>query len=388
VPSWFIFYAVECGASCSTKPPPPFTTHHDPADIPGVKTNVSTLSVRRVFWLVVPIAILATVLVHQALAQDAATIAQLEKALAPALEAPTTQPTTQVAAANAQLQTGIMEVLKGQQKLTLDQAMRADYWGSVVKELTLWGIGYIPKIIVAFILFGIFYVIYRIVRKVLMTSMKAAGLDESIRDMLARVVKVLILGFGIVIAGNQIGIEIAALLTGVSIIGLAVGFAAQESISNFIAGVMIFLDKPFKVGDWINVDGHLGQVKRVTFRSTRMVDLDGDVVIFPNTAMLNRKLVNKTENPITRVNVAIPVKSETNIDEARRVLMDVIHRDSRIEANPAPEMIVKSVGMADMMLEVHFWIREERYEDAMTFEYVELVKKTLDGAGITRAKAA
>src|SRR5207248_10041526 len=126
-----------------------------------------------------------------------------------------------------------------------------------------------PRVIVALLFIVFFWLIYRAVRRVVLGSMGKAAVDPSIRDMLAHLIKWSIMGFGIVIACNQIGIQIAALLTGVGIIGLAVGFAAQETLANFIAGIVIFWDKPFKIDDWVEVDGTFGRIQRVTFRSTR-----------------------------------------------------------------------------------------------------------------------
>src|SRR5690606_27952837 len=143
-------------------------------------------------------------------------------------------------------------------------------------------------------------------------------------------VKWTILGFGLVVACNQLGIPIVAMLTGVSIIGLAVGFAAQETLANFIAGIVIFWDKPFRAGDWIEVEGHLAEVKRVTFRSTRLEDLDADILIYPNTAMLNTKIVNKSTNKVTRCNVSIGIAYKESIQRAREVLLATLKGDRRI----------------------------------------------------------
>jgi small conductance mechanosensitive channel len=212
--------------------------------------------------------------------------------------------------------------------------------------------------------------------------MKAAGVDESIRDMLGMLLKWGIIGFGLIIAGNQVGIQIAALLTGVSIIGLAISFAAQESLSNFIAGIMIFWDKPFKVGDWIVIDGELGQVKRVTFRSTRLQNMDGDIVVLPNVKMLSEKVINKSTNDVTRANVAIGIAYKESIDAARAALLELVSMDPRILKSPEPEVVVKNLGASSVDLVLHFWIREEKYEDAMQYEYMERAKVALDEAGI------
>jgi small conductance mechanosensitive channel len=256
------------------------------------------------------------------------------------------------------------------------------FWMKYIQDAIVWAVAFIPRLLVAIFLVLLFWLIYRTVRKVLLGAMKAAGVDDSIGDMLSHLLKWVILGFGLIIAGNQVGIQIAALLTGVSIIGLAIGFAAQESISNFIAGIMIFWDKPFKIGDWIEIDGHLAQVKRVTFRSTRLHDLDGDVVIFPNTKMLSEKVINKSTNPVTRCNVPVGIAYKENIEKARLALLEMVRKDPRIERRPEPEVVVKSLGASSVDLMLHFWIREERYEDAMQYEYMERAKVALDAAGV------
>jgi small conductance mechanosensitive channel len=200
--------------------------------------------------------------------------------------------------------------------------------------------------------------------------------------MIGGLLRWIIMGFGVVIACNQLGIPIVAMLTGVSIIGLAIGFAAQETLANFIAGIVIFLDKPFKIGDWIEVEDQQGSVTRVTFRSTRFTNLDGDVVILPNTAMLANRIVNKTTNLITRVNVPIGISYAESIDRAREVLIGALKDDPRISDYPVAEVEVRECAASSVNLVLHFWIREERYQDAMMWEYLEKCKKALDAAGV------
>jgi len=304
--------------------------------------------------------------------------------------AATTQPAVVVIAPAAQAATQernlnsipLIQALKGERNLTPDQILQLGFWVDFAKDFVYGIIGFIPKLFVALFLFFIFWLLYRMLRRILLGSLAAAGMDPSIREMLGSILRWTILGFGLVIAGNQVGIQIAALLTGVSIVGLAIGFAAQESLQNFIAGIVIFWDKPFKIGDWIEVDTSLGQVKRVTFRSTRLQNLDGDIVVFPNTYMLANKVVNKSTNVITRANVLIGIAYKESIEKAREVLVALAKRDPRIEKTPEPEVIVKNLGASSVDLMLHFWIREEKYEDAMQYEYLEKGKVALDEAGI------
>src|SRR5690606_33039413 len=271
---------------------------------------------------------------------------------------------------------------QGKRQVTLEEMMGVPFWIDTIKELIVAALSFIPRVIVAFLFLVISWIIYRAARKVVIGGMRKAGVDSSIRDMLASLMKWAIMGFGLVIACNQLGIQIAALLTGVSIIGLAIGFAAQETLANFIAGIVIFWDKPFKIGDWIEVDGELGQVTRVTFRSTRLTNLDNDVMVMPNTAMLSQRVINKSANDITRATVAVGVAYKESLDRVRQVLLGMFENDSRVLKNPEPIMEVRACAASSVDLMVHFWIRDEKYEDAMMWEYTERAKNVLDAAGI------
>jgi len=277
----------------------------------------------------------------------------------------------------------LIKVIKGEKALTVEQIFQLGYWVDFGKDFLFGIFSLIPKLFAAVFLFGIFWLIYRFVRRIVVGGMARAGVDPSIRDMLSSLLKWSILGFGLVIAGNQIGIQIAALLTGVSIIGLAVGFAAQETLSNFIAGVVIFWDKPFKVGDWIEIDGVYAQVQRVTFRSTRLAAGNGDVVVMPNTTMLSTKLRNRTTNPMTQVKIEIGIAYKESIAATRAVLLATIDGDTRICPEPPPGVSVTACADSSVNLALSFWTKEEGLEGTLRGEYLEKAKNALDAAGIS-----
>jgi small conductance mechanosensitive channel len=261
----------------------------------------------------------------------------------------------------------LFKVFRGEQKLTAEQLLEFGPWLTAIGSFLISVLAFIPRLIVAFFLLVVFWLIYRAIRRVIVGSMAKAGVDPSIRDMLAC---------------NQLGIPIVAMLTGVSIIGLAVGFAAQETLANFIAGIVIFWDRPFQVGHWVDVDGTFGQVQRITFRSTRLLTGDGETVILPNTAMLNQKLINSTPHPIQRVRVPIGIAYKESIDDAREVLLATVIGDDRICADPEPLVVVTGCGASSVDLELRFWITDESIERRIGLEYIEKMKKALDAAGI------
>jgi small conductance mechanosensitive channel len=278
--------------------------------------------------------------------------------------------------------TRLGEIIQGKLKINLRDVKDIDFWLKIVLDLGTAILSFIPRLIACIIFLFVFYFLYRLIRRLAVRNMNKANVDSSIRHMIGGLLRWLIMGFGVVIACNQLGIPIVAMLTGVSIIGLAIGFAAQETLANFIAGIVIFLDKPFKIGDWIEVEDQQGSVTRVTFRSTRFTNLDGDVVVLPNTAMLQNRIINKTTNLITRVNVPIGISYSESIDRAREVLLGTLKDDPRISAYPVAEVEVRECAASSVNLILHFWISEERYEDAMVWEYLEKCKNALDAAGV------
>ncbi len=171
------------------------------------------------------------------------------------------------------------------------------------------------------------------------------------------------MGFGGVIACNQVGIPIVAMLTGVSILGLAVGFAAQETLANFIAGIVIFWDKPFKVGDWLTVDGSFGQVQRITFRSCRLLAPGGEVDIYPNTLVLARRVANHSAHPTSRISVSVPL-GDRPLHAARARMLATTHGDRRVVADPPPEVVVSECTKESTTLALRFWVADPAVEQA------------------------
>ncbi|HMB96729.1 MAG TPA: mechanosensitive ion channel, partial [Tepidisphaeraceae bacterium] len=274
------------------------------------------------------------------------------------------------------------QVIEGQRTLTWNDVKDPLFWLDTFKDLVVTIVAFIPRFMGTLVFLFVFWLIYRGIRRMVMGSMKRGDVDSSIRDLLGAMIKWAVMGFGVVIACNQLGIPIVAMLTGVSIIGLAVGFAAQETLANFIAGMVIFIDKPFRVGDWIQIDGVFGQVKRVTFRSTRLLTLDGEYNVFPNTQMLSTKLANLSTHPINRVTIPIGIAYKESIDKARQTLLALTKDDDRLVKEPPAEVVVKECADSSVNLLLRFWVADESLEHRIVYEYLEKAKNALDAAGI------
>jgi small conductance mechanosensitive channel len=317
-----------------------------------------------------------------------------------AAEAPATQPAGAAAGAAAAppsafdpfTHTRLFQLAEGKQTTNLHEMLQPAFWIDTIKELVIATISFIPRLLVAVLFLVVFWLVYRAVRRMVVSAMDKAHVDASIRDMLIALTRWTVMGFGGVIACNQIGIPIVAMLTGVSILGLAVGFAAQETLANFIAGVVIFWDKPFKVGDWLTVDSVYGRLQRITFRSCRLLNNNGELVIFPNTFMLAQKVANHTTHPVTRIAIPAMVPATYPVETARRAILQTVDGDPRVRSKPAPEVVMSKIadtlaGVAVTELTLRFWITDEKMQNDVVFEYNERVKRAVDQLSTTAKPA-
>lgn len=235
----------------------------------------------------------------------------------------------------------------------------------------------------ALVVFALFILIYRFTRKPLARVLRGANIEEALIHMLVdNVYRLSLLVFGLVMALGQLGVNITAALAGIGIIGVAIGFAAQDSLSNIIAGFLIFWDKPFKVGDWVSIAGLYGKVVAITLRSTRIRTLENTYIIIPNQKIINEVLTNHTKNGRMRVNISIGIAFKESIADARKALLGAVKSVPHVESDPAPDVVVKQISESSVDLLVRVWIKNAENEVEVFHNTVESCKNALDEAGI------
>ncbi len=238
------------------------------------------------------------------------------------------------------------------------------------------------KLLVALLVLLAFLGIYWLMARALRPVFDRSRLEEDAAHLLIVVLRYLVLGFGIVLALGQLGFNITGLLAGLGVAGLALGFAAKDTLANFIAGMTILWDRPFRVGDRVEIDGEFGQVKRVTLRSTRIHTNRNIVVIIPNQNVVNNKIINHTMQATTRVDVAFGIAYKEDIEAARSVVLELTQGDERIRARPAPDVVVTEMAESSVNFRLRFWLKNPHEEVPIQYEYTERIKRALDEAGI------
>ena len=240
----------------------------------------------------------------------------------------------------------------------------------------------LPRLIVAFIIFFAFYLLWKAIHSGTSFVMRRAKLDATVTQFIHTILRYSIFAIGLVTALGHLGVDTTSALTSLGVAGLTIGFAARDALSNIISGVFIFWDRPFVIGDLIEIGGAYGRVDTITMRSTRVVTPDGRMLAIPNSVVINSTVASYTNFPQLRLDVEVTVAVTENLARARRVLLDMIEADAHFIREPAPEVVVKALNDYNVLLEVRVWIDDERMHVSERFRLREAIFVTLTEAGV------
>src|SRR5712692_11350132 len=239
-----------------------------------------------------------------------------------------------------------------------------------------------PRLVIALIIFAFFYLCYRLLRLVLARVTRRAKVEPTAATFLLTVLKYVVLIAGLVMALEELGLGVTTILEGIGIIGIALGFAAKDTLSNIIAGFFLFWDKPFVIGDLIEVSDEYGEVREIPLRSTRILTVDGKLISIPNSVIVNSKVRSYTMSPHLRLDIDVTIAVYEKIAAAREAILSIARGDQRFLTDPPPEVVVKTLGDYYVKLELEVWLHDPRIHIPVREELREGIKNALDRAGI------
>lgn len=214
-------------------------------------------------------------------------------------------------------------------------------------------------------------------------------LDDTALPLINKIVRFAIVAFGAIFALDRLGLNIAPLLAGAGIMGLALSLAAKDTLSNLIAGVLLILDRPFHVGDRIelwttpNETGTWGDVIEIGLRATKIRNPDNLVVVVPNNEIMRRDIVNYTASGNhMRLRIPFAVEYEADLEAAKRVLREVAAATDGVKTDPPPVAIVRGFGPSEVNLELRAWIEQARERRAIGDHITERVMHEFTKEGI------
>ena len=240
----------------------------------------------------------------------------------------------------------------------------------------------VANLVVGLLVFLAFYLLLRILVLLLRRTVRKSRMDETTYSFVETTVKYTVLTIGVLSALNAIGIDTAAILTSLGIVGVTIGFAARDSLSNLISGIIIFLDRPFVIGDLVEIDDKYGKVSEITLRSTRVVTSDGRMLAVPNTEIVNKTVASYTNFPTLRLDIGVTVAVDEDIEKTRQVLLELVDNDPDYLKTPPPRIVVTALNDYNIALELQVWLDDERQHVEKRFELREKVFQALNRAGV------
>lgn len=207
-------------------------------------------------------------------------------------------------------------------------------------------------------------------------------LSELLRRMVVSIIRNLIIILGVLIALSQIGISLGPLLAGLGVAGFVIGFALQDSLSNFAAGMMILLYRPFDVGDFIEAGGVTGKVSKMNLVNTTILTVDNQMIVIPNNKIWGDVVRNVTAQTMRRIDMVFGISYTDDIPKTERVLQDILDSHEKVLAEPEPIVRLHELADSSVNFVVRPWVKKEDYWDVY-WDITRSVKMRFDEEGIS-----
>ncbi len=236
---------------------------------------------------------------------------------------------------------------------------------------------YGPKLVLAIIVLLIGLWLIKILVKAFKKVLENAGMDVSLQKFLTSLVSILLKALLIISVASMVGIATTSFIAILGAAGLAIGLALQGSLANFAGGVLILIFKPFKVGDFINAQGHAGTVHAIQVFNTTLKTPDNKTIIIPNGALSNGSIINFSTESQRRIDMTFGISYTDDIKKAKDILNRLVESDNRILKDPFPAIVVSELADSAVNFAVRVWCNAPDYWN-IYFDMHENVKLAFD----------
>ena len=243
-------------------------------------------------------------------------------------------------------------------------------------------IGWVTPIALGIAVFIVGWIVAKMITGVLRSVMNKRNVDTTLVGFLTSLSYMLIMTMVVIAALGQMGVNTGSFVAVLGAAGLAVGFALQGTLSNFAAGVMIIIFRPFKAGDFIEGGGVTGVVLEVQVFCTILKTGDNKKIIVPNSSMSGGNIVNYSAHDTRRVDMVFGIGYDDDIKKAKELLNSILEKDERVLKDPAPVVAVSELADSSVNFVVRPWVNSADYWGVF-WDTHETVKLEFDAAGIS-----
>jgi small conductance mechanosensitive channel len=235
-------------------------------------------------------------------------------------------------------------------------------------------------VLILFVFSRLAGVVQNLTRKALSSS--KVRLSALLSDMIVATARNLVVILGILIALSQVGISLGPLLAGLGIAGFIIGFALQDTLSNFASGMLILIYRPFDVGDFVQAGGVTGKVSHMSIVNTTFKTIDNQVQVVPNNLIWSGVITNVTAQRTRRIDLTFGVAYSDDIVKVEKILADIVSTHEAVLDDPEPMIKLHELGESSVNFVVRPWVKTEDYWDTY-WDLMRTVKMRFDAEGIT-----
>ena len=252
------------------------------------------------------------------------------------------------------------------------------YVDTLIELGTIYGMRVIGAIVILFI--G-WFIAGRVGKYVERIFSRMKRVDPTLSQFFSSMARYAIMAFTLIAVLNQFGVQTASLIAVLGAAGLAIGLALQGTLSHVASGVLLLIFRPFKVGDFIEVSGHMGTVKRLSLFMTELAMTDNVQILIPNGKVWDQAMKNYSANPTRRMEFILGIGYGDDMDKAIKAVNAVLKKEKRLLEDPATLVAVNSLGDSSVNLVIRAWAKKEDFWDTK-FAIQKALKEAMDKAGI------
>jgi len=260
----------------------------------------------------------------------------------------------------------------------VDSINNASSWLVRNQELL---IHYAVNIVAAIVILIIGLIIARAVSGAVSRVMQLRGIDVTVSDFLSAMVRYAIIAFTLIAVLGRIGVQTTSVIAVLGAAGLAVGLALQGSLSNFAAGVLLVIFRPFRSGEYVDLGGAAGTVTQVQIFSTTLRTVDDKIIVIPNGKVIAGNIINTSREPNRRTEIIVGVAYDADIDVVKKVLGDIIAADKRIMHDKGVTVRLNEMAASTLNFVVRVWTTNGDATE-VNWDLLENFKRALDANNI------
>ena len=241
----------------------------------------------------------------------------------------------------------------GVENLSEAQSVLLDLWHGFLYRLPGLGVG--------LLIMALFIIAAGPLSRLLLKPFSFSSLTPLIKSVAQRSISLVIMLLGVYLFLFMAGLTgfAVAVISGTGVVGLILGFAFRDIAENFISSLLLTIQRPFRIGDIVEINEFTGIIQKVTSRATTMVDFDGNHIQIPNATIYKGVIKNLTANPLMRGHFVLGVGYDADIRNAQNLAVEIISSHAKVLKDPEPQVLIDNLGASTYNLKVYFWVNVE-----------------------------